>query len=65
MSSTGPRMLIDNETGTVIGQATDEQADASDHTTENGVILIDAEGDVVWDGAWAAQQPGVRRVWVR
>jgi hypothetical protein len=56
--------LMDADTGDKIGAATPAQIEASLAAGDTGIILIDADGDVVDDGTWAAQQPGVRRVWV-
>lgn len=55
--------LHDAATGLRIGPATRAQFDAS-LATENGLILIDLDGDVITQDSWAAQQPGVRTVWV-
>jgi hypothetical protein len=52
------------DTDEVIGEATPAQIEASLAAGDTGIILIDADGDVIDDGTWAAQQPGVRRVWV-
>lgn len=57
-------MLHDSDTTEVIGVATAEQIEAS-HRTVEGHILVDADGDVVEPGTWAAQQPGVRRCYVQ
>lgn len=57
--------LFDAETGDLIGHATVDQVSATiDDAGDTGIILIDADGDVVTPGGWAAQQPGVRRVYV-
>ena len=58
-----PMHLHDSNTTDVIGVATAEQIEAS-HRTGEGHILVDADGDVVDPGTWAAQQPGVRRCYV-
>lgn len=64
-SITSPaRTLHDSDTGELIGTATPAQIDASDGAGDTGHILIDADGDVVTVGTWAAQQPGVHRVYV-
>lgn len=55
--------LYDSDTAELIGPATTAQIEAS-MATDEGHILIDSDGDVVTDGTWAAQQPGVRRVYV-
>lgn len=52
------------DTGQWLGEATDAQVAASVAAKPDGIILIDADGDVVIDGTWAAQQPGVRKVHV-
>lgn len=56
--------LCDASTAEVIGVATQEQVDASLAAGETGIILIDADGDVVEQGSWGARQPGVRSVYV-
>lgn len=56
--------LFDADTAERIGDATDAQVAASLAAKPDGGILIDADGDVVIDGTWPAQQPGVRRVYV-
>ena len=57
--------LYDADTGEMIGKPTGEQIDASLADAAGGRILIDADGEVIVDaGSWAAQQPGVRRVYV-
>jgi len=59
-------MNLYDENGNVIGPATAEQiaaSNASDDAGHNGGILIDADGDVIKDGSWDAQQPGVRKVY--
>ncbi len=63
-NSTTARKLRDFDTCELIGTATAEQIEASDASNYSGVILIDADGDVVADGTWAAQQPGVRQAYV-
>jgi len=61
----GPEQtLMDADTAEPIGPATDEQISASMAAGETGIILIGADGSVVVDGSWDAQQPGVRRVCV-
>jgi hypothetical protein len=55
--------LHDSETNEVLGDATNEQITHSLSTVE-GHILVDADGNVVQPGTWAAQQPGVRKVYV-
>lgn len=55
--------LHDSDTGEMLGPATNAQVDAS-LAELDGHILIDADGDVVLEGTWPAQQPGVRRVYV-
>lgn len=62
--TTDARTLHDSDTGELIGTATAAQIDASDGAGHTGHILIDTDGDVVTVGTWAAQQPGIRRVWV-
>lgn len=62
--TTPARTLHDSDTDELIGTATPAQIDASDAAGDTGHILIDTDGDVVSPGTWAAQQPGVRRVWV-
>jgi hypothetical protein len=56
--------LFDAETSREIGPATYRQSQASATAGDTGIILIDADGDVVIDGTWEAQQPGVRKVYV-
>lgn len=63
-NSTATRTLHDSDTGELIGTATPAQIDASDAAGDTGHILVDADGDVVTVGTWAAQQSGVRRVYV-
>ena len=63
-NSTPARTIHDSDTGEMIGDATVDQIDASDLAGDTGHILIDADGDVVSPGTWAAQQSGVRRVYV-
>ena len=55
--------LRDSDSGEDLGPATSQQARESARTVE-GHILVDADGHVVEPGSWAAQQPGIRRVWV-
>ena len=60
-------MLMDYATGEPIGPATPEQIAASDdnwYGNENGIFLIDREGNAVDANTWEAQQPGVRKVYV-
>ena len=59
--------LYDYATAEKIGPATDEQIEASydEAAGHAGANMIDADGNVVEDGAWAAQQPGVRTVYVQ
>lgn len=63
-----PYELFDSRTGEKIGPATADQIDESLGAAEVdggfGGILIDADGNVIADGTWAAQQPGVRAVFV-
>lgn len=56
--------LFDGDTTDEIGPATAAQIEASLAAGDTGLILIDGDGDVVEDGTWAAQQPGVRKVFV-
>ena len=63
-NSTPARTIHDSDTGEMIGDATVDQIDASDLAGDTGHILIDADGDVVTAGTWAAQQSGVRRAYV-
>lgn len=58
-------LLYDAETNEPIGPATSEQIAASLSAKPTGGILVDRDGDVVEEGSWAAQQPGVRTVYVR
>jgi hypothetical protein len=62
--TTHARSLHDSDTGDRIGCATVDQIDASYRAGDTGEILIDTDGDVVSSGSWAAQQPGVRKVYV-
>lgn len=61
----GAHIAYASETGAEIGPATAEQYAASIKAGDEGHILIDADGDVVEPGTWAAQQPGVRKVYVQ
>jgi hypothetical protein len=61
---TTERTLFDGDTAEAIGPATTAQAEASFAAGVEGFILVDADGDVVTDGSWAATQPGVRKVYV-
>jgi hypothetical protein len=56
--------LHDGDTGADLGAATPAQIVASLADEPYGIILVDADGDVVSPGTWAAQQPGVRSVYV-
>ncbi len=58
--------LVDYWTGEELRVATREQVLAAVRSKNDmtGTILIDADGDVVTEGTWEAQQPGVRTVWV-
>lgn len=56
--------LFAAETDRLIGPATPAQITASLDADETGWILIDADGEVVHDGSWSAQQTGVRTVYV-
>ncbi len=56
--------VLDSDTNQVIWTtATLEQWWAS-QATDEGHILVDADGRVVQPGTWEAQQPGVRKVYV-
>lgn len=58
--------LYDADTADDLGIATAPQMAASDYSEakgENGIFLIDADGDVCPDGSWDSQQAGVRRVY--
>lgn len=56
--------LLDADTGeTIYTTATPQQWWAS-QATDTGHILVDVDGGVVTVGTWAAQQSGVRRVYV-
>lgn len=56
--------LFDADTNDAIGPATADQINASLAAGPTGIILIDADGDVVEFGTWPANQKGVRRVYV-
>lgn len=55
--------IYDAETGEQLGEVTAAQGKASAAAGPEGFILIDADGDVVEAGSWAAQQAGVRKVY--
>ena len=57
--------LLDADTGEIIFTSTTPQQWWASQATDTGHILIDADGDVVTAGTWAAGQPGVRKVSVR
>lgn len=63
MTTTTTHDLYDYDTSERIGTATPEQIAACDAAGEAGAILIDADGDVIAQGSWDAQQPGVRTVY--
>ena len=69
MTNTTTHHLYDADTGDIIGPATREQVDASDDAEARGgyggVFLIDQDGDVIAEGSWDAQRPGVRRVYTQ
>lgn len=56
--------LYDGDTAELLGPATDAQVAASVAAKPDGIILIDADGDVVEPGSWAAERIGVRKVYV-
>lgn len=56
--------LYDADTNSLITEANSEQAQASYASDPTGVILIDLDGNVIADGTWESQQPGVRKVYV-
>lgn len=56
--------LHDYLTGERLGTATPAQVEASLAADDEGVIMIDADGNVITPGTWAAQQPGTRSVYV-
>ena len=56
--------LFDANTADKIGPATPEQIEASLAAGDTGTILVDADGNVVADGSWEHQQPGVRTAYV-
>jgi hypothetical protein len=58
--------LIDTETHeTITTTPSREVIEASlAEPTGTGTVLVDSDGDVVRDGTWDAQQPGVRRAYV-
>lgn len=64
-TQTSRHFLFDADTAEKIGPATPEQTEASFAAGYTGIILVDVDGDVVIDGTWSAQQPGVRSVYVR
>jgi len=61
--ATGCRLLDSDTNEVILTTATPEQWWAS-QATDAGHILVDADGDVVDPGTWAAQQPGVRSAYV-
>jgi len=62
-TNTTTRDLIDAETGKRIGYATAEQAEYSDDA-QDGIISIDADGNVVVPGTWVYDNCERRQVWV-
>lgn len=56
--------LHDYATADKISPATPEQIEASLSAGDTGTILVDADGNVVADGSWEAQQPRVRTAYV-
>jgi hypothetical protein len=56
--------LHDYNTGDKISPATPEQIEASLAAGDTGIILVDADGNVVAKGSWEAQQSGVRTAYV-
>lgn len=56
--------LLDYNTGDKISPATPEQIEASLAAGDTGAILVDADGNVVADGSWEAQQSGVRTAYI-
>lgn len=58
------RDLFDANTADKISPATPEQIEASLSAGDTGTILVDADGNVVADGSWESQQPGVRTAYV-
>lgn len=55
--------LYDALTADPIGPATAAQVEASDAAGDTGVFIVDADGDPVACGSWAASQPGTRQVY--
>ncbi len=62
----GYLMLLDADTGNVIDQLRVDNAEliAAAGKAPSGVILVDADGELVAEGSWSARQPGVRRAYV-
>lgn len=59
-------IMRDADTGDLLGEATPAQRQASNKsnsTGQHGIILIDADGDVIAPSSWAATQPGTRKVY--
>ena len=62
-TSTNPT-LFNADTTDEIGPATAAQIEASLAAGDTGLILIDADGNVIHEGSWEAQQPGARKAYV-
>jgi len=56
--------VLDSDTGELVWSSATPQQWWASQATDEGHILIDADGDVVDPGTWAAQQPGTRRCYV-
>jgi hypothetical protein len=56
--------LLDSDTGELVWSSATPQQWWASQATDEGHILIDADGDVTTPGTWAAAQPGVRKVCV-
>ncbi len=58
--------LLDADTNELIRalSAHDSELVVASATADGGVILVDADGELVAEGSWDASQPGVRRAYV-
>ncbi len=63
LSSVDMTVLLDVESGDTLRRARPEEIIGS-AAAPQGIILIDADGDLVSEGEWGARQPGCRRVHV-
>ena len=63
-TNTTAQYLYEYNTSDKIGPATSDQIEASLAAGDTGTILVDADGNVVADGSWEAQQSGVRTAYI-